>query len=741
MRPSTICLLSCLALPIAASPAPPGSSGPLADDVDTIVDELRTLRDEAEVDRIWDLAEIETRAAALGLADVYDVMGSLFMRREVIRALANYDGVLEAEGPALQKLVSIATTTREAEVRDWALQSIAACKFAGKAILAQVVESPANDLVRELAMERHLELADPRDYDWYRQLVWPRSAEDEEEDGKRKKRASDDDEEAAPKVRRLGKVRELAFQGLVPALTDAELIHAASDPRRAIRVLAIEELGRRRVEDARELILERFERVDQHYEVRTAAARVLAEGADKKLIDDFVDEGTRGPTPRTLRYALADIIAEHGDEKLHAKLVRKLGKGKDYEKLFLMRALRDVADEKVDKALRKMLVDKDLEVRIAAAELLGARKAQDEDTVEALQKMLEKADDELTTQVGLAALSDILGTDSDWIGRLEAYAAGDVLLVRNAALRELARQQGAAAVDLLVHALEHPDWSTRLTAARALAELRVPAAVGALIDRLDDEEGLQLSRFLELLFELTGQPFGRNLSAWRSWWKAEGADFEVISAKELRERREERELRRLKQVTFADSGDTEIRIEWGGVFLGIKTESRRVIFIIDVSGSMNEMVPPTKEGEKPEPRLDFAKRELIESIDALDDDTLFNVIAFSGGVMPWLDGDLSESADLRDEAKEFVQRLGSGGGTNLYGALEAAFADPGVDTIFVLSDGEPSVGEVFDPEGIREHVQLWNEHRGVLIHCIAVGGSFQVLEWLAEDSGGSYVRI
>ena len=63
-----------------------------------------------------------------------------------------------------------------------------------------------------------------------------------------------------------------------------------------------------------------------------------------------------------------------------------------------------------------------------------------------------------------------------------------------------------------------------------------------------------------------------------------------------------------------------------------------------------------------------------------------------------------------------------------------------MDTIFVLSDGEPSTGDVIDPFEIREHVQRWNAERDIEINSIAVGGSFQILEWLAEDSGGTHVR-
>jgi hypothetical protein len=122
--------------------------------------------------------------------------------------------------------------------------------------------------------------------------------------------------------------------------------------------------------------------------------------------------------------------------------------------------------------------------------------------------------------------------------------------------------------------------------------------------------------------------------------------------------------------------------------------------------------------------------------------TLFNLIPFAGGVSRWLEGGISGSGSAsRDEAKAFVQGLTSEGGTNLYGALREAFGDQEVDTIFVLSDGEPTAGAKQDAWEIRREVELWNEDRGVVIHTIAVGGGLKILEWLAEDSGGSFTQF
>jgi hypothetical protein len=51
------------------------------------------------------------------------------------------------------------------------------------------------------------------------------------------------------------------------------------------------------------------------------------------------------------------------------------------------------------------------------------------------------------------------------------------------------------------------------------------------------------------------------------------------------------------------------------------------------------------------------------------------------------------------------------------------------------------MGEIVEPLVIREHVASWNENRRIVINTVAVGGQFNILEWLAEDSGGTHVKF
>jgi Mg-chelatase subunit ChlD len=215
------------------------------------------------------------------------------------------------------------------------------------------------------------------------------------------------------------------------------------------------------------------------------------------------------------------------------------------------------------------------------------------------------------------------------------------------------------------------------------------------------------------------------------WWAEAQKDFEVASEKDLDKAEKERERRRLTQRTVASAK-----------FFGIKVESHRVIFIIDVSGSMLEAMYGRTFDDRGAARIDVARQELIQAIKNLEQGALFNLYAFSNGVFMWQkDGIGTDSKQDRQAAITWVERLGASGGTNLYDSIKTAFDDPDVDTIFVLSDGEPTVGEVIDPHRIREDVAFWNQHRKVKINTIAIGGNLEVLEWLANDAGGTYKQM
>ena len=695
-----------------------------------VLQELQKRRDDADPALFEQLAEFKSRAAAEGLLDAYDSMASIFMRLEVLKALVKLDGAAEAEQLALQKLMDVAVGSDERELRDGAIDALGKCRSKGRAFLRMIIESPAEDDVREDAMERHVQMSSAEDHDWYRELYKNEKKGRDADGGRRKPKKrrgrKDEDEPKVLKIHHLPVIRELAFGALVGRMDKAELIASVEDRNAAIRRIGLKRLGEQHAREARRFAEEIYGKLDEYAQNRIVAAEILLAENGASASRDFIKTAEAFITPMELRLALADLLLSLGDEKLNKSMAKKIGKGKAHEKHFYLRVARGLDDPKLTKTIAKMLKDKEFSVALAAAEVLAARK--DAAAEKSLRSALKKAKDPLMVSACVLALDGTLAGDEEWEEELLEHVSGEDAVVRNAALGALAAR-GEAHIDILYVALSHTDWSTRLAALKLLEELRVPESVGMMVAQMKGEEGRMLHEFADTLFHLTGQPFRTRWGNWEAWWENEGASFKPITRSELRKRRKEEEDRRLRQITSVK-------------FFGIRIISHRVIFIIDVSGSMNEPTRAEYVGEQGEPRITVAQRELKRCIDGLDSRALFNILTFSGGVHSWLeDGVVDSGKHNRDDAREFVDRLGAMGGTNLYGALQQAFEDPDVDTIFVLSDGEPSTGDVIDPLEIRVHVKRWNAERDIVINAIALGGSFQILEWLAEDSGGTHVRF
>src|SRR5690606_9155766 len=129
---------------------------------------------------------------------------------------------------------------------------------------------------------------------------------------------------------------------------------------------------------------------------------------------------------------------------------------------------------------------------------------------------------------------------------------------------------------------------------------------------------------------------------------------------------------------------------------------------------------------------------LARVIKKLPADTSINIILFDGQFRPWQKELQSLAGRGRDKALEFVRSISTGGGTNVFDSLEHALEDRRVDTIYLMTDGEPTRGRITDPDGIVTEIERLNRVRGVTIHCIAFGEESDLLKRLAAGNGGDY---
>jgi Ca-activated chloride channel family protein len=162
--------------------------------------------------------------------------------------------------------------------------------------------------------------------------------------------------------------------------------------------------------------------------------------------------------------------------------------------------------------------------------------------------------------------------------------------------------------------------------------------------------------------------------------------------------------------------------------------ARRIVFVIDVSGSMHG------------PRIATAKRELLATIDALPEKSSFNIVVFSSRVAVWQNGLMPATAGTKAIARAFVYGLHTGGETAAYDALETAFRFD-AEAVYFLTDGQPNAGKIPSPPAILDAVARGNRTRRISIYTIGIApgrpGSMldTFVSRLAEQNWGLYRRV
>lgn len=287
------------------------------------------------------------------------------------------------------------------------------------------------------------------------------------------------------------------------------------------------------------------------------------------------------------------------------------------------------------------------------------------------------------------------------LGVILSAAESQEPLLRLAAARALAhRPDPEKARKALRTLLVDPVARVREEAVEALAATGDEDLIPVLIGRLE-KEPLRLRQTLaEALKSLAGVDLGPDPAVWKRWLRSRVAAGRPLSAGELR-----------SNTRYAPR------------YYGIPVLSDRVVFILDVSGSMRFSTTDHPDaGGEPLRRLDVAKKELITVLGRLGPTTRFSIVTFSRSPLPFSrDGLLRATPENVQEAVEFVERQGASGGTNTYAAIKEAFESfPHADTFYLLSDGSPTVGRVIEQERIICHVARWNRLRGVRIHGIAL---------------------
>jgi Ca-activated chloride channel family protein len=162
-----------------------------------------------------------------------------------------------------------------------------------------------------------------------------------------------------------------------------------------------------------------------------------------------------------------------------------------------------------------------------------------------------------------------------------------------------------------------------------------------------------------------------------------------------------------------------------GEELAKKVQGMDYVFVLDVSGSMNEAG-----------KLALARGSLGAFVEALGEGDRFEVITFNVASRELFHKLNSANAESKKEAVEFLQTQEARGGTFLEPALRAAYKYKSPDrplNVVVLSDGLTEQSER------KTLLQLITERpAGTRAFAIGVGNEVNrpLLEQIAEDSGG-----
>ena len=361
--------------------------------------------------------------------------------------------------------------------------------------------------------------------------------------------------------------------------------------------------------------------------------------------------------------------------------------------------------------LEKLLGDRDVGVKREAAQAMGRLRH-----VEAARKL------------------ERMMKDKDYVVRgnaHEALARIDPEEYREAFLEGLADDEGSVRCALLgavqelypedaeawsAAALDDEDWRPRLQAIDNLGGTRTLSAVDALIRSVDDPRPLLGRRAVEHLRALTGMKWSKQ-PQWESWWGENREGFEFPEGKSAAEEEQ------------ADPERTEAT--WNR----IPIISDHVLFLVDRSLRMEDRL-----NEKGKSKAAAAFDELSGALERLEGRLTFNIHAYNEEIEVYSKKPVPLDARSRKKALTFMEDADTGGDKDLWAALVQALEDPEIDTIYLLTSGEPEVGLYVHGNRISEFLAELNRFQKVTVHAVAYSpqGFWHHISQIAAVTGGEF---
>ena len=318
----------------------------------------------------------------------------------------------------------------------------------------------------------------------------------------------------------------------------------------------------------------------------------------------------------------------------------------------------------------------------------------------------------------------------------------------------------------LIDALKDKDEQSAAMAAWALIDNKVTEGVVPMIELLQKLEGKR-EGIWDVLHKGLGRMLGQKCNSgieYLSRWEYVQSQGGLSSVKAPE-----------PSAGGEAGGGTQVRVK----LFGSEIDCTRVVFILDVSGSMKQVdhdqqpyegdddgqtktrkgndVGGTGEGGGTaeadlKTRLERAQRQLVQVLSKLPSNFKINIVAYSSRVQIWpksMEGGATTPQLLpltdsnRKAAIEFVEEFKSSGTTATDSALRRAFEVDGARCFYLLSDGV-ATHDGTTPVPTEEILAVLEEYKAkhVTVHTLGFkGADVAMMKSVAEKAGGTYTDI
>ena len=452
----------------------------------------------------------------------------------------------------------------------------------------------------------------------------------------------------------------------------------------------------------------------------------VREGADICVAVDDQDAATllleqldnmthnRGLAPGHYRDVAWDGLVRITDHYARMRVETELKKNRKnpWTRMWCAELLGLYGERDWGESLTNALKDKDVWVKRAAARSLG--QIGYEEALFQLGKLAKHKDDRLRADVLEAmaridpakhgvALAEAVDEDREPGVRCALLAAAHAVLPED--------QERLSA-----GALTDDDWRVRLQAVDNLGTTRTKTAVDRLIEALEDGRPTVGVRSMAHLRALTHQPHTRP-EQWQRWWRDNRDSFTFPEGGAL-------------APPETGEGDTV------AVYNGIRVTSDHVAFLIDKSHAMGEQLNHTGTSKE-----QAARDQLEQVLAALPGGVLFNVYTYELDFEAYARKPEELDPKQAKKALEFVDKQNRRGAKDIWQVLEAVVSDPAIDTIYLLSSGEPDTGLYVHWSRVTRHLKDLNRFHKVTVHTVAYSGNQwhrDQLEKISEATGGEF---